>query len=381
MNIRQTALPLLTCLILPGLIRAQASTPAAPSAATSERGIYEDIEIMRRIMERKLSSIYAPSSQRYFYFPSTNYGVYAPMQTGVGGMFGFQGGTGLQVGVMGQSGTTYYMPTQSYTPYPGLAPSPSYSVEGVYLKGRGIIFTITVPSLQTGQKVEPGKTPLTEWEKTRRQLRNEKETPARPQEQKPSPLSEVLLKALAENGHHFGQLGNDESLTIVVTVHGETPAAAKEGDPSQKAAESTSTKLRDLELLGDLHQKQGKLKEAVKAFQNALALKPGPKQAASLHRKLAQVYLLMEKDDQVKAELEKLKEALKRSEEERAFNYVKMMEATQPGSQPGAIPLPTKVIISASKKLLAQVGEGKLSFDDFRRQIRVETLTFDGGRR
>ncbi len=52
-----------------------------------------------------------------------------------------------------------------------------------------------------------------------------------------------------------------------------------------------------------------------------------------------------------------------------------------PAATPPAAPLPIKLIVSAPKKLLDQVKEGKISFEEFRRQASVETLTFDGKRR
>src|SRR5262249_2913107 len=43
---------------------------------------------------------------------------------------------------------------------------------------------------------------------------------------------------------------------------------------------------------------------------------------------------------------------------------------------PSATPLPAKLIVSASKKLLDQVGSGKMSFEEFKKAATVQFLDF-----
>ena len=145
--------------------------------------------------------------------------------------------------------------------------------------------------------------------------------------------------------------------------------AAEEGDAS------SSSKARDLELLGDLHLKQGQNEEALTAFQKAVELKQlDPKLSAALYRKLAQCYLALERIGEARSALDKAAEVLKNMQEAASAQ-------NKPAAAKPAAALPVKLIVSAPKKLLDQVKEGKISFEEFRRQATVETLKFDGKRR
>src|SRR5262249_9187603 len=144
-------------------------------------------------------------------------GGIAGMQGGMGFQGGgFQGGTGFQGGMMGMGG-------MGMAGMGGMNPIviPIRTLEGIYLKGQGVVYTVTLSSLQLTAKVETAK-PVSEWESVRREFRKEKETPKKSDAGKVAGLREVLLKVLAENGHHFSRLGENESLTIVVTVHEES---------------------------------------------------------------------------------------------------------------------------------------------------------------
>ena len=46
------------------------------------------------------------------------------------------------------------------------------------------------------------------------------------------------------------------------------------------------------------------------------------------------------------------------------------------GRQGNAPALPNKLIISASKRLLDQVGTGKISFEEFKKSVSVQYLDF-----
>src|SRR5262249_40922644 len=128
---------------------------------------------------------------------------------------------------------------------------PAFQLEGVYLKGQGVVYTTTLPHHgkvtlpDHGKVVEdphsiPGKlvaaatctkchadsfTRLVEesirtsekmpslWEQTRREMRGVKDEQKPPVPKKkelevcgPGTVGEAVLKALAENGHHFSHL-------------------------------------------------------------------------------------------------------------------------------------------------------------------------------
>jgi tetratricopeptide (TPR) repeat protein len=257
------------------------------------------------------------------------------------------------------------------------------------LKGHGVVYTATLSSLHLSAKTEADSPvnviwdtvvvqQVTEWDSIRRQVRKEKGEPKKPAENKAPTLSDVLLRVLAENGHHFSQLGENESLTIILTVHEESPspAAAKSGTGSTKPdtrlsdAYALLNEAGDLALLGSMHLKQGKYSDAIAVYQKVLSLAKSPNQEADARRMLAMCYVGMGDNEKARAELDKAIDILKKGKE---------LKENPTAAKPAAA-LPIKLIISAPRKLLNQVKEGKTSFEDFRRQASVETLRF-GDRR
>ncbi len=401
MILRWLMLVLSVVVFSPSLLHAQqlpssqapGSNSTAPSPLSAFPGtdstnydkMYEDIEILRRILDRKLEPLY-PSH------PSKTSGMVG-MQ---GGMVGMQGGmAGMQGGMRGMSGMSLGLQSMIYP-----AVIPIRSLEGVYLKRQGVIYTATLSSLQPPAKVETdgsardwaASVPITlmpadEWESVQRKVRKEKEEPKKPEASKPPSLSDVLLKVLAENGHHFSQLGENESLTIVITVHKTNPpssarksAGGGSGGSAKTVSKQTNTsrsdrreEASDFELLGDLHQKQGHYGEAIKAFGRAAAREPGPgpNEAARLYRKMAQCFLALGQDEEAQEMVGHIHSLRKESEDAK--------DKPAPAAKP--VPaLPVKLIISAPKKLLDEAKGGKISFEEFRRRARVETLEF-GNRR
>jgi tetratricopeptide (TPR) repeat protein len=328
--------------------------------------MYEDIEIFRRILDRKLHALYPRSLH--------------PSGGGMGGMAGFQGGAiGFQGGMAGMPGMPGMSPGSLANTNTVWVEAVGNPVEGVYLKGQGVVYTATLSSLQpprTSGKTEAPQ-PVSEWDSFRREVRNEKEKPKPPEANKPPELSDLLLKVLAENGRHFAQLGANESLTIVLTVHEKnTPSTERKpaGQPAQSRLRpkfAPESKVVDLELLGDLHLKQGHYGQARDAFREALALKPGRAQAEMLARKLAQAYLMLDKVEEARAALDQAIALVKEGADVKDRPPVKLVAPV----------LPVKLIVSAPKNLLDQVGEKKITFEDFRRRASVETLRFGDSHR
>jgi hypothetical protein len=304
----------------PGLVYAQPTDPSSQSSpprrdlTISDKGtinvdkMYEDIEILRRILDRKLTSLY----------PSV------PSKGERANPFGSATLSGSPDGA--SNGTILYTPETEYeidrkkitsdnqnflrfeyvNPYP--ASIPFRSLEGIYLLGHGVIYTATLSSLQPPAKAEADSTIRglrlaivqhdSEWDSIRRQVRNEKAEPKKPESSKPPSLSDVLLKMLAENGHHFSQLSENERLTIVLTVHetsssstaakSGTGSAKKESKPGNWGGGDFRAQLRDLDLLGELHLKQGKYDEAIPLFHKRLEITESQTQRVELRRKLAQ---------------------------------------------------------------------------------------------
>ncbi len=213
--------------------------------------MYEDIEILRRILDRKLKPLYPRVHVPNLLSNPFTSQLQSPYEL-----------------APGQLQSPYdFAPGQLYTLYHRAEPRtyvlsspPSKeeilsSLEGVYLKGQGVIYTATVSSLRLSGKAERDSTVealLTtiaqqdsEWESVRRQVRNEKEKPKKPEASKPPSLSDVLLKVLAENGHHFSQLGENESLTIVLTMHETSPSSTAAKSAGGSAKEESKPANRD----------------------------------------------------------------------------------------------------------------------------------------
>ena len=368
--IARLSLVTLSILVLaPPLLHAQTEpqNPTPTSAATTSQHtvvagrdamkMYEDIEIFRRILDRKLNS----------YYPRITLESTGGMTGMQGGMMGFQGGGMMGTMTMAGNlppGTTLSFPVQIHREI-------SRTLEGVYLEGQGIIYTATLSSLQSRGKAEaPPPPPVDEWESIRRLLHNEKEEPKKAEAGKPPELSDVLLKMMAEYGHHFSQLHDNESLTLILTVRDAGSSATK---PAKKAElnPADAQKVRDLERVADLHQKQGQYNEAIANYLRLVELNLGPKQEATLHRKLAQCYLSLAQDEKARTELDAAQAQLKKEKDDK----------DKPASKPAAAALPVKLMISVPKRLLDQMVTGKMPFDEFRRRASVRKLTFDEHRR
>ena len=62
--------------------------------------------------------------------------------------------------------------------------------------------------------------------------------------------------------------------------------------------------------------------------------------------------------------------------EERKKKQADPPPKAEPSAPAKPTPLPAKLIVSASKKLVDDVGSGKMSFEDFKKAVSVEYLTF-----
>jgi tetratricopeptide (TPR) repeat protein len=304
------------------------------------------------------------------------------------------------------------------------------AAEGVYLKGHGVVLTLTLPpqkNLKPNETATAEKS-LTEWERVRKEIRGEKPDGGDKKPKDPT-IADILIKVLAENGKHFTQLGPDETVTIVVTFRqaegGGTfvdpiylnlgipqdtmlrpnelilyqhPLGALQAaklrpnqldlyqfpvaqpvntDPTQDtkvaggaaapsgevATKGPSGKAKDSLLLGDLHYKQGKIAEAIDAYMVALKELQDSKEAdayAETCFKLAQCFLAENKAEEAKHYVELV------------IKHKKPVEPAPTKKEAPTSHSPTKLIISAPKKVLDQVGSGKMSIEEFKKEVTVE---------
>jgi tetratricopeptide (TPR) repeat protein len=129
-------------------------------------------------------------------------------------------------------------------------------------------------------------------------------------------------------------------------------------------------------LLGDLHLKQGEPQAAIDAFRKAVdaaerevMLSPDNSSDAARNRlrgtlgKLAQAYLAAGKDDEARSFMEKA-----------AVLGVAKPVTANPAAKPVPATRPARLTISAPKKLLDQIGNSKISLEEFRKQATVDYI-------
>ena len=396
-----------------------ATLPAAtrPEASINRRQMEEDIEVMRRVLAKPVAAQFGQQCANCHGGPL---GTSGPPYASTDSFF---------PGLMNYPADPHHS---------GLAPM--LPVEGSYLKGYGVAYQIVLSPQKNVLKELPAAKGQAEsdWDNARRELHGEKVTAAKPAPESPS-VADVLLKIMAENGKHFEYLPETENLTIIVTFRGATPvhpysAGMSGGRPrsptglgsgpgmpggmsssgfkggssfgsssttSQGSTGSSSTSGgapagltpnsgsvadsiaaigRDYELLGDLHQKQGKMNEAIDAYSKAvqaaktatIAQPAGEDAKANVEKVKQRVRDLSTKLARVLLDAGRVDEARKALEMD---TQIKVLPPAASGQ--ALISLPAKLTISATKKLLDQVGTGKISYDEFRKQVTLDYSSFN----
>jgi len=309
----------------------------------------------------------------------------------------------------------------------------------VYLDGYGVVYQLETPPLyQVIEVVEaqhpaPRK-PLSVWEKTRRRLRGEKveeldlleyrlRTVTKQLASAPTKdqMVEKLLALLAENGHNFEHLADDDRLTVAITfrqaaasagdksktsylravkeilpsggvkVSGTWPVpyshvtqpAALPGPPAQDVPPPLDTRTGGLafgklthELTGDLHLRQGDYKKAIEAYEKNLRqsfsteslygrIKFPPeglsKQNRSLMQKLSQAQIGAGNFDKARKLLDNLSRAEAAAHQATRSN--KRSNETSPSA--------AQLVVSVKKSDLDAVAAGKLPHETFKKQASV----------
>jgi tetratricopeptide (TPR) repeat protein len=377
------ALPSLATAQLTGVI----TTQRAPTDPKWQAGMAEDIEVLRRLLAQKLG--HGRSANGLILWDADGGG-----NKRSAGTLTFNTGGNLDLAGAG----TLTLGEATLNAAGREEPAP----EGVYLKGHGVVYTVTLPAPRHEAKAKtdkPASAPLSEWDRARKELRGEK-VEAPPAAPEPPSLADVILKVLAENGRHFAHLEPEESITVVVTFRGEKAAAATAaqpggpggmpgmapagpnvpgggptggapGQPGQTLIGGIpglfdngppSTAL-DYVLLGDLHLKQRQYEQALECFKQALKRQPDlTNQSPEIHRKLAEVYLGLNQVDQARASLEAADPSAQKANRPKT---------PPPSTKPE---LPAKLIVSAPKKLLDQVGGGKMTFEEFKKAATVDSF-------
>jgi tetratricopeptide (TPR) repeat protein len=367
----------------------------------------EDVEILRHLLNKSVG-LEIPNDRTSG--TSTFHGISEIATTA----------TILQTDLHGTEGRSYLF----YSAYP--------QFDGVYLNRHGIAYTVRLSNLEqtvyarherTGgleatclqchqvdnvakfqlQPAAAGSKPLTDWDKARDELRGLGGDASKPSAKnsnlalmcRPGNLTESIVKLLAANGRNLRHLAPDENVSVVVTYDGLKASASdrylssladptlwipanRDMDPSGKFG-LTPDESKQL-ALGDLHLKQGKGADAVKAFETALsryttktnrlawprnakrsdldaAIKDLQASLRSAYRSLAQAYIGAGRLDDAKQALEMAQHLVVQFDDD---------------AKPKGMPVPAKIVLSVKKSHLDKADS--LSPAEFRKGFAIELV-------
>jgi hypothetical protein len=182
----------------------QRGTPVRRADPT-QRERYEEIEIMARLLDRSIDQLGGIGFHN---------GVRALA-------FSPDGETLATSSDGGFTGSVRVWDVHTGKRIPAHAGADLTAMQGVYLKGQGILFTMTAPlhfQRPIGGPDKPAAKPLTEWERVRRELRGEKTEPVKAHEATDTSIADAILKVLADNGKNLTHLAEDENVTVALTL-------------------------------------------------------------------------------------------------------------------------------------------------------------------
>jgi hypothetical protein len=294
-------------------------------------------------------------------------------------------------------------------------------IEGVYLKGHGIVYTVTLPP-PPGDPLAKSAAPArltSAWDRELQALRGDRTETKSDAPAAPPSLSETLVRLLADNGKHFTELPDGENLTVGVVfragmtftvqdcmnchaAEGSKPnvgpnlglAGPRMGPPptsdqrteANAALQDAVRQTREAISVGDLHARQGKFAEATQEYMKAqpvidkllAPLRNNPEQYSEAYR-LQSVLLARELWGKLSlAMLAQGREAEARTVIQIDFGWAKWLDATTQGkasAKPVAVTVPARLTVTASKKTLEALGSGKMSLDEFRKAVTIDYQT------
>lgn len=384
--------------------------------------IYEDIEIMRRLLQRRIFGFMSSCQKCHATVAGTQPVLMDPLTstaTSPDGPGSSGGGVGYAIEPKSEigigSGRVVWLPDGGGRMV-RTASSDAIALDGTYVPGQGVILQAQLPLWAATATREPRgsaqKKPseaINDWDLIRKQIRGEKvegrATPA--DDPHEVTIQDVLVRALAEYGKHM-RLADNERLTLTVTFRnaagdehassvrysaiealaaiddvGGGPATGAGPDDKGGGGPGSSglgpmgpkgsgggpigppSSSRDYELLADLHIKQGRYQEAIKALRKAAETFTDSNRHVSIYRKLASVQLLLNQNDPSLKTLDEVMELLQKA---------------KASAKAGAAPaprryLPQRLTITATYVALQDASTNNL--DAFRSQINLVWLRFD----
>jgi hypothetical protein len=424
-----------------------ASTPSADIAKVAQKKadsdrmdrsyeIYENVEVMRRILNRTLTNLPGLSlggAVRLSGVAFSPDGNLVATTTAPGGVRPWSSGQHEQI----WNFTIDNDPNSRTDRCP---------VEGVYLKGYGVVFSVTMPveRIVAASDAKAARPTPSEWERAKSELRGEKvEAEEKKREPERVSLTDTILKVLAENGRHFSRLAGDERLTVVVTLRTpESPAnvfgfltksqdtpyvgttysapagtynvpVPGYGQPysytspvTQQPAEGT-TRPQEVVLsdpfaglrnaaanyahLGDMRLKQGRIKESVEAYEKAAAeyqkvvesIKADMggehwKQKVAAAGEAADALMKLSQGYLLQGEKDRAYQIFNRAAElsSWAVSGKHGDGKAKTGTGSSTLTLPGRLSISTPRALLEHLATGKITFEEFKKSAEIQYLAF-----
>src|SRR6266851_5164467 len=228
------------------------------------QAMYEDIEIMRRILNRKLglwpNLVAMNSNCALCHVVSGNLvrnsqGQFVDIAgTDLAANFSREassGGLGVGLTDANQDGIVDVFLAGNHQGYDHAHASLAAptNIEGIYVKGQGVLYALTLPPPSPSRAASTKKTsaaPMNDWERYRRSVRGDQPPSKETETVKESSedgffaelektghlgITEEVLKILAENGRNFSHLSPDEKITVAITFRQQKAAAANQSQP------------------------------------------------------------------------------------------------------------------------------------------------------
>jgi hypothetical protein len=398
----------------PGLAQSPANPGSTPTAAQKVgTELIEDVEVLRRLLNKSLWMENAiPESPTIK--ASNPYNSWTPgLKLDIGEVFDVSRG-----GVVQRSTTSPVQPT--------------FSFDGVYLAGHGIVYTLKVPrstmkaraifdhkphsnaacsachttvEVKTSPESVMTRVP-TEWEAARDELRGVNRT-ARSVEEivmqcEPSSLTDRMTNVLFQNMKNLRNLPANQNVTIVVTYDGQSGAAELRSAAISNLAANTrnqpgsggkgrigfgfsESEMEQLNL-GDLHLKQGNPLRAILAYEEAAkeydsylksSFNSNPPTGEALKaaeavagKNMREVHIKLAQAQLAAGQVENSTKSLEYAK--RISDEIRNQKPAQAQAET-AIPVPAKLILRVSKVDFENFSR---NLADFRKVVNIETIGF-----